>query len=79
MDWSLLFIGVLLTLGSYRGYRRPERDIASVTGWRNRLDELNNGAPEGYFEEKRQLEAFPPPKSATERSVRFFSVIGPNL
>ena len=32
----------------------------SVRNHKRRLDELRGGAPEAYFEERRELEAYPP-------------------
>ena len=76
MDWSRLILGLLTIACSVPGLRRPEKDVSSVAGWRSRLDELEKGAPEAYFEERRQLEAYPPPKHATTTKVRVLSGIG---
>lgn len=76
MDWSLILLGTTFAASSLAGLARPEKDVSSVDGWRKRLDELQSGAAENYFEEKRQLEAYPPPKHATTGKVRVISAIG---
>ncbi|MBX7513129.1 hypothetical protein K3179_01065 [Qipengyuania sp. GH38] len=76
MDWSLFFLGILMIFGSLSGFRRPEKDVHSVEGWQGRLRELKEGADEAYFEERRQLEAYPPPAHATAKKVRVLSMIG---
>ena len=76
MDWSLILLGTTFAAGSLAGLARPEKDVSSVDGWRSRLDELQSGAAEDYVGEKRQLEAYPPPKHATIGKVRAISAIG---
>ncbi|QWC56036.1 hypothetical protein F7D01_02010 [Erythrobacter sp. 3-20A1M] len=79
MDWSLLMFGVALVAISYSGYRRPERDVKGVVGWQKRLSELKAGADEKYFEERRQLEAYPPPKHMTANKLKRVSMLGMSL
>ena len=76
MDWSLFFLGLLFVFGSLPRMRRPDKDVQSVEGWQGRLQQLKEGADEAYFEERRQLEAYPPHAHATAKKVRVLSMMG---
>jgi hypothetical protein len=58
IQWALLFIG-LATL--FRGDWLVARQRAQRT---KRLAQIQAGAPEGFFEERRELSAYPTPGSA---------------
>ena len=76
MDWLSLFVGMPLLAVSVIGYVRPDRDIGGLAGWEKRLNELRNGASETYFEERGQLEAYPPSKWAMPYRRRITNIIG---
>ena len=76
MDWTLALTCMLIIIWSLSGLWRPEKNVASVEGWRKRLNELKAGASESYFEERRQLEAYPPPEHATITKLRAVSLVG---
>jgi len=75
MDWGLAFIGGMMIAIWIPSFLNPESRIGSVDGWRKRLSELENGAPEAFFEERRQLEAYPPSAKASPQRLRVTSGI----
>lgn len=50
---------------------RPDLMVrGSARNHKRRLEELRNGAPEAFFEERRELEAYPPRFDFDEATVR---------
>lgn len=76
MDWTLAFVGGMIVLLSLPGLLNPYNRIGTVDGWRKRLSELESGAPEAFFEERRQLEVYPPSANATPKRMRIVSAFG---
>ena len=48
----------------------------SRRNWEKRLRELDAGAPEAYFEERRELEACPPRFDVSHATLRRFGAVG---
>ncbi|WP_395332332.1 hypothetical protein WBP06_04640 [Novosphingobium sp. BL-8H] len=69
-----LALGVATLIGGLPKALWPARKrAASVAQWQNRLAELDGGAPETYFEERRALCAYPPHR--TDRGTRIGGII----
>ncbi len=67
IQWALLCVGlVALFRADWLVARRHAKHAA-------RLAEINAGAPEQLFEERRELLAYPPPRRA--RLVRLFGAV----
>lgn len=73
----LIFIGVTMTVSSLVAILRPEKLVReSRRNWEKRLRELDAGAPEVFFEERRELEAYPPRFDVSHSTLRRFGVLG---
>ena len=71
MDWLTFTTGLILIVTSLGAILRPERQYRDSLSNRNaRLAELNAGAPERHFEERRELEAYPPRYNLSNRTIR---------
>lgn len=58
VDGATLALGVILTITGWVAAFRPHTLVRdSRDNWQARLRELDTGAPEAFFEERRQLEA----------------------
>lgn len=72
-----IYIGVTLTVSSLVAIVRPDLLVReSRRNWERRLRELDAGAPEEYFEERRELEAYPPRFDVNHTVLRRFGVAG---
>jgi uncharacterized protein YjeT (DUF2065 family) len=71
MDWLTFTLGLVLIVTSLGAVLRPERQYRDSLSNRNaRLAELDAGAPERHFEERRELEAYPPKSDLSEHTIR---------
>ena len=76
-DGLFLTLGFMLAVGSLAAILRPETLVKESRRNRDdRLRELDAGAPESYFEERRELEAYPPRFSPTNQTLRWFGAAG---
>lgn len=77
-DTSLWFyLGATLSVSGMAAIIRPQSLVRdSRRNWEARLRELNAGAPEKYFEERRELEAYPPRFDLSHRRLRQIGLIG---
>jgi hypothetical protein len=72
-----IFIGVTLVASSLAAISRPESLVReSRRNWERRLRELDAGAPEAFFEERRELEAYPPCLDVSHATLRRIGVVG---
>ncbi|MBA3864686.1 MAG: hypothetical protein C0517_12170 [Erythrobacter sp.] len=72
-----IYIGVTMTVSSLAAIVRPDMLVReSRRNWEARLRELDAGAPEAYFEERRELEAYPPRFDVSHATLRRFGVVG---
>lgn len=72
-----LSLGVMLVAGSLGAIIRP--DLLVKESRRNRdarLRELDAGAPEAFFEERRELEAYTPRFDLEHQTLRRFGMAG---
>jgi hypothetical protein len=76
MDWIAITAGGILIVISIRRLRDPRRSPETFEGWQSRLEELKDGAAEAFFEERRQLESYPPSRSASSASVSLVGLLG---
>lgn len=53
----LLICGLYFVLAAEHAFQR------SWSRWRKRRSQIDDGAPEAFFEERRSLDAYPPAKS----------------
>ena len=77
LDGLLLYLGIVLAVGSLCATLRP--DLLVKESLRNRdarLRELDAGAPEVFFEERRELEAYSPRFDLSHDALRRFGVVG---
>ena len=66
-----------MTVSSLAAIVRPDMLVReSRRNWEARLRELDAGAPEAYFEERRELEAYPPRFDVSHATLRRFGVVG---
>jgi hypothetical protein len=73
----LIYIGVTMTVSSLAAIVRPDMLVReSRRNWEKRLRELDAGAPEAYFEERRELEAYPPRFDVSHATLRRFGMVG---
>ena len=71
MDWLTFTLGLVLIVTSLGAILRPERQYRDSLSNRNaRLAELDAGAPERHFEERRELEAYPPKSDFSKKTIR---------
>jgi len=79
MDWLTITVGCAIIIGSLGAIFRSQKQYRSSPSNQNaRLAELEAGAPEKYFEERRELEAYPPKFDLANRTIRrlgLFSLI----
>ena len=72
-----IYIGVTMTISSLAAIVRPDILVReSRRNWEARLRELDAGAPEAYFEERRELEAYPPRFDVSHATLRRFGMVG---
>jgi len=77
LDGLLLFLGIVLTVGSLGAILRPDHLVKESRLNRDaRLRELDAGAPEAFFEERRELEAYPPRFDLSHDTLRRFGMAG---
>jgi hypothetical protein len=75
-----VFIGISLTCSSLGAIVRPDLLVReSRRNWEKRLRELEEGAPEAFFEERRELEAYPPRFDLSHATLRRFGMVGLGL
>lgn len=69
---NLIFgLGIMLTVTASISIFRPQSLVrSSRRNWVARLRELDAGAPEAYFEERRELEAYPPRFDLSHNTMR---------
>jgi hypothetical protein len=73
----LISIGVMMTVSSLVAIARPDMLVReSRRNWEARLRELDAGAPEAFFEERRELEAYPPRFDVSHATLRRFGIVG---
>ncbi len=73
----LIYLGTTLSISGLAAIFRPQTFVReSRRNWKARLRELDAGAPETYFEERRELEAYPPRFDISHRTLRWLGVIG---
>jgi hypothetical protein len=66
-----------MTVSSLVAIVRPGTLVReSRRNWEARLRELDAGAPEAYFEERRELEAYPPRFDVSHAALRRFGMVG---
>lgn len=70
MQIHTALIGVATILSGALMFFKPSRERRA---WRKRLEELQAGAKEAFFEERRSLEAYPPLSTNTKQ--RAFAVL----
>lgn len=76
-DSLWLYLGITVMISSLVAILRPEMLVReSRRNWEKRLRELDAGAPEAYFEERRELEAYPPRFDVNHATLRRFGVVG---
>lgn len=72
-----IYIGVSLTVSSLAAILRPDLLVReSRRNWEARLREPDAGAPEAFFEERRELEAYPPRFDVSHAQFRRFGFVG---
>jgi hypothetical protein len=77
-DTGLWFaIGVPLAVSGLVAIIRPQAMVRdSRRNWEARLRELDAGAPEAFFEERRELEAYPPRFDPSPTALRWLGGAG---
>ena len=77
MDGLLIGAGFSALAVGLPAMMRPDLMIReSARNHNRRLDELRNGAPEAYFEERRELEAYPPRFDFDAPTIRRLGGVG---
>ncbi len=72
-----IYIGATMTVSSLAAIVRPDMLVReSRRNWEKRLRELDAGAPEAFFEERRELEAYPPRFDLSHDTLRRFGMAG---
>lgn len=72
-----VYIGTAMTVSSLAAIFRPDTLVReSRRNWEKRLRELDAGAPEAFFEERRELEAYPPRFDLSHATLRRFGFAG---
>lgn len=80
MDGLLIGAGLAVLSTAIPAIFRPDLMVReSARHHKRRLRELQDGAPEAYFEERRELEAYPPRYDFSDRTTRWLGVIGAGL
>ena len=75
MEGKLVAAGVMLVIISLPPILWPGRQVRdSQNAWNARLEELKSGAPEAYFEERRELEAYKPRWNLSDSVIRRFAL-----
>lgn len=80
MDWLTFTAGMVIAIMSLGAILRPQRQFCDSLSNRNaRLAELDAGDSERYFEERRELEAYPPKRDLSNQTIRrlgYLSLVG---
>lgn len=72
-----IYLGTTMTVSSLVAIFRPEMLVReSRRNWEAPLRELDAGSPETYFEERRELEAYPPRFNPNNQTLRRFGFVG---
>ncbi len=80
MDALLIGAGLAVLGTAIPAIFRPDLMVReSARHHKRRLRELQDGAPEAYFEERRELEAYPPRYDFSDRTIRWLGVIGTGI
>lgn len=75
-----LYLGIMLAAGSLAAIVRPATLVNESRRNRDaRLRELDAGAPETFFEERRALKAYPPRFDLSHRALRLWGLVGLTL
>lgn len=75
MSSGLIGLGVMLIAMGLGAIIAPSTLVReSKSNHKRRLKELEDGAPEAYFEEKRELEAYQPRFDLSEKTIRLLGV-----
>jgi hypothetical protein len=76
-DSLFIYLGVTMTVSSLAAIVRPNMLVReSRRNWDARLRELDAGAPEAYFEERRELESYPAHFDVSHATLRRFGMVG---
>lgn len=77
MDGLLIGAGLTMLATGLPAALRPHMMVRESLRNRNRrLDELRNGTDEAYFEERRELEAYPPRFDFDQNTIRIIGLGG---
>ena len=76
MDWVAIVAGGMLIAISIHRFRSSGRSTETFEGWQERMEQLKNGAPEAFFEERRQLQSYPPSRASSSAKLRLTGLIG---
>ena len=80
IEGLFLGLGIMLAGGSLAAIIRPGLLVKESRRNRDaRLRELDAGAPEAFFEERRELEAYPPRFDLSHRALRQWGLAGLTL
>ena len=80
MDGLLIGAGLAVLGTAIPAIFRPDLMVSeSARHHKRRLRELQDGAPEAYFEERRELETYQPRYDFSDRTIRRLGVIGAGL
>ncbi|QUL38278.1 hypothetical protein [Erythrobacter sp. JK5] len=80
MDGLMIGLGITILALAIPAIIRPESlHKESLRNRNRRLEELRNGAPERYFEEQRELEAYRPRFDPSSRTIRALGFVGVTL
>lgn len=75
-----LYLGIMLAAGSLAAIVRPATLVNESRCNRDaRLRELDAGAPETFFDERRALKAYPPRFDLSHRALRLLGLVGLTL
>ncbi len=76
MDGGTIGAGAVLLISGAAAFFRPhKRYFESVENRERRMRELDAGAPESFFEERRALEAYPPKVNRSPRTIAVFGAL----
>ncbi|AOL23061.1 hypothetical protein Ga0102493_112042 [Erythrobacter litoralis] len=77
VDGLMLGLGLMVAGTSLGAILRPDLLVKESRSNRDaRLRELDAGAPEAFFEERRELEAYPPRFDLSHRTLRILGAAG---